>query len=135
MNHIFEDVSRKLKIVATLPWMAKYWQEHPENSFLHSQIRDNNWIERKNPVMKDLKEIVANSPKIQWIYDKVITRLRRDEKLVIISQFCLVADIMNEVCSIFLLRVFPLMFCVANNNHSRVRDRKSYLKKAILISI
>ena len=37
-DHTFEGVSRKLRIVATLPWMAKYWQEHPENSFTHSQI-------------------------------------------------------------------------------------------------
>lgn len=48
--------------------------------------------------MGNLKDIVASSSKFQWVQDHVIAKLRPEEKLVIITQFCLVADVINEVC-------------------------------------
>ena len=50
-DYAFEGCSRKLRTVATLPWMSKYWMQNPSNTFIHSQIREKGWIGRANPVM------------------------------------------------------------------------------------
>ena len=60
--------------------------------FQHSQIAKNDWVGRNNPVMASLKDIVASFPKIQLLRDNVLLKLRPKEKLLIVTQFCLVAD-------------------------------------------
>lgn len=64
-DNTFEGCSRKLRMVATLSWMAQYSIENPGNGFTHSQIREDGlgWVGTNNPVMKNLKDIVVNSSK------------------------------------------------------------------------
>ena len=75
-------------MIATLPWLAQHWVDNPGNTYTHKQIKENNWIGQRNPVTKDLQSIVANSPKLEWLKDKVLRKLQPDEKLVIITNFC-----------------------------------------------
>lgn len=88
-------------MIATLPWLAQHWVDNPANLYTHQEIEENGWIGRANPVMKDLQDIVRNSPKLRWVEENVIKRLKPDEKLVIITNFCLVADVINQVCLFF----------------------------------
>ena len=81
----YEGRSRKLRMVATLPWMARYWRKNPTHKFTHKEIKDDGWIGERNPVMKDLDAIFAQSPKIQWLIHKVILSLKDDEKLLIVT--------------------------------------------------
>ena len=86
--------------------------------------------------MPNLKEIVEQSPKIQWLERHVLRKLKPDEKLLIVTQHCLVADVINEVCLILLRSVCitPFWTAIASSS-SRAQEKGSYLVEAILIGI
>ena len=48
-------------MIATLPWTAQYWIGYPETVFTHPQIANMGWVGAHNPVIQNLKDIVANA--------------------------------------------------------------------------
>jgi len=87
--------SHQLRVLATFPALSSVHESNPRKY----SLTDDDWKSNKETYLEDLELIGDDSPKAQFVLEKV-KALQPDQKMIIVSEFPIVIEILQRVCSL-----------------------------------
>ena len=110
------DNSRRMRMIAGISYLAKYFTENPHIEFTNQQLLKHDWFSQKSPLYPHISEIYQYAPKLHFLQRILTETLRADEKLIVVIQLdgdsryynlCKSSWAFVDSVSFFSLHIFP----------------------------
>lgn len=89
--------SRRMRMIAGIPYLAKYFTENPNIRLTNEEVLRNDWLGQKSPLYQQIPLIYKHAPKLHFLQKIMNEKLGTDEKLVVVTNWTATADLITSV--------------------------------------